>query len=340
MATIIDIAKHLQLSKSTVSRALTGSEGVSEKTRKLVKQTAEEMHYSVNRMAQNLVNKQTHTIGFMIPDIADDFYSPMAIATENVLEQAGYTVSYMNMQRTTERAYHFLQRAEENHWDGAFITVDDWNESICAKLRSMHMPIISLRRKVPADIAGQIPCVDSDRSEAVERGINYLISLKHKNILFIGYNSLVGLEASNTFRQCMRKRGLSEFISMNDFYKDTSMRIQQGYTATRKICELHPEITAIFVGNDYLALGALQFLHEKGVQVPQDMSVLGYDDREISSLFCVQLSTIHHQSQLIGEKAGELMLQMLHETRKHPEYQSVAIPTTLCIRQTTGICQK
>jgi DNA-binding LacI/PurR family transcriptional regulator len=339
MSTIIDIAKRLNISKSTVSRALSDSPGVSEKTKKLIKQTAIEMNYTVNRMAQNLADRQTRTIGFMIPDIADDFYSPMAISTENILENAGYTVSYMNMQRATGRAYWFLKRAEENRWDGIFITLDDWDDSICQKLLTMRVPIISLRRKVPSDLGLDIPYVDSDRSEGVERGINYLISLQHKNIMFIGFESLVGIEAIDAYKRYMKKLGLKEFVSSNYFYQDKILRIQQGYTSTRLLYEKHPEITAIFAGNDYLALGAMQYFQEKGISIPGDVSILGYDDREVSGLFCTQLSTIRHQLHIIGERAGELMLQMVRNKGEKIAYPNIKIPTTLCVRQTTGICK-
>lgn len=120
MATIVDIAKQLSLSKSTVSRALSNSPGISEKTSRLVKKTAKEMNYSVNRIAQNLVKKKSQTVGFMIPDISDGFFPSMAIAAENVLGEAGYSVSYVNVQRNPDRAFRFLQTAEEYVWDGIF----------------------------------------------------------------------------------------------------------------------------------------------------------------------------------------------------------------------------
>lgn len=340
MVTIIDIAKRLNISKSTVSRALSDSPGVSEKTRVLVKQTAVDMNYYVNRMAQSLVDKQSRTIGFMIPDIADDFYSSMAIAAENVLERSGYTVSYMNMQRTTERARLFLQRAEENRWDGAFITLDDWNEQISKKLQNMNIPLISLRRKVPAPLSDRIPFVDSDRVEGVVRGIEYLISLHHENILFLSFDSLVGEEGSQAYKECMRKHGLQEFLSLNYFYQDTTLRIQQGYNSTKLFFEKYPQITAVFAGNDYLALGAMHYFREHGVSIPERVSILGYDNREVSALFCTQLSTIKHQIKIIGERAGELMLHMVHNKTNDERPLDISIPTTLYIRKTTGYCWK
>lgn len=333
MPTIIDIADKLHLSKSTVSRALTGSVGVSEKTKKLVKQTAKELNYSVNKVAQNLAKKRTYTIGFMIPDISDDYYPKMAIAVENVLEKAGYTVSYCNVQRSKARAYKFLETAEGYKWDGIFITPDCWDERLCEKLNRMEIPIISLRRKVPLGLSKKIPTVDSDRKEAVERGMNFLISLKHNVIAFIGFDTLVGNESIDSYKKFMNKNNLEACFIANEFYQDSSMRIQQGYSATRQLMDIKPNITAIFTCSDDLALGALQYFKERNIRVPQDVSVLGYDNRDFSGLYCIQLSSLSHQVECIGESAAKLMLELLSGKN---EYKDIFIPAVLVERRTTA----
>lgn len=337
--TIVDIANELRLSKSTVSRALSGSLGVSKRTRALVKAKAHEMNYSVNRMAQQLVSQRSHTIGFMIPDISDSFFPPMAVAVENCLEQAGYTISYMNVQRDSKRSLRFLTRAEENHWDGVFITLDDWNPEICQKLASMTIPIISLRRKVPASLANKIPYVDSNHFEGIERGIRYLISLGHKHIGYIGVETLVGKERLEAYVKSIQAHNLPEYVESNFPYQDQTFRIQVGYASTGRLLDKYPQITAIFAGDDQLALGAIQYCQEHDIKIPEQLSVLGYDDRGSSKLFCVQLSTIRQEVQEIGNTAGNLMIRMIEKNDEDTDFACINVPTTLKIRRTTGTCR-
>lgn len=332
--TIIDIGEKLHLSKSTVSRALTDSEGVSTKTKMLVRRTAKEMHYTINRIAKNLVSDTTKTIGFMIPDISDGFFPKMAIAAEKRLEQSGYSIIYINVQRDMERIFNFLRHAEEYRYEGIFITPDDWNKEFCEKLRSMTIPIISLRRKTPKSLAGIIPYVDSDHFEGIEQGINYLISLGHTKIGYIGFETLVGLERTAAYEKSIKKHNLEKIIVSNDSYQDPMVRIQVGYASSKKLLDINPSVTAFFAGDDQLAIGAMQYLRENGIRVPEDISIMGYDDRDTSQLFCIQLTTVHQQIEEIGDRAGNLMLEMIEGKNKKPK--SICVPTRLYIRETTA----
>ena len=167
MTTIVDIAKKLNISKSTVSRALTNSAGVSAKTRDLVLRTAKEMRYSANAYARSLVSRKSHMICFMIPDITDTFYQMMANSAETVLAKAGYSVFYKNVRRDPEEAMRFLQLAIEYNMDGVFITLDDWTDDICSMIESMTIPVISLRRRTPECLRGKVPYVDSDYDDII-----------------------------------------------------------------------------------------------------------------------------------------------------------------------------
>ena len=333
MTTIVDIAKKLNISKSTVSRALTNSAGVSAKTRDLVLKTAKDMRYSANAYARSLVSKRSHMICFMIPDITDTFYQMMANAAETVLAKAGYSVFYKNVRRDPEEAMRFLQLAIEYNMDGVFITLDDWTDDICSMIGAMTIPVISLRRRTPECLRGKVPYVDSDYDDGIDNAVTYLMSLGHKEIGYIGFETLVGLERLVVFEESCERHGLRKNIIRNRSFQDAGVRIDVGYNSAKKLINDNPRITALFAGDDQLALGALRYLGEKGIAVPDEMSVLGCDDRSISSLYCVQLSTLRQERAESGRLAGQLMLRMIEE----PGYcEDIKVPMTIKERKTVG----
>lgn len=335
MATIRDVARKLGVSTSTVSRALTGSSGVSEKTRELVKQMAEEMNYSANRFAQNLVTARSNTIGFMIPDISDSFFAKSAYGVEEAIRNTPYTLAYTNVKRNQENVCDFLRKAEEYCYAGAFITVDEWSEQVKARLYSMRIPIISLRRRPPGDMAEFLPYVVSDDFGGMESIINHLLNLGHQKFGYIGFDTLVGAERLNAFEKTARKHGI-DFYSISSFsYHDAGTRILGGYNSAQSLLNAHNDITALCAGDDQLAIGALQYLDEVGIRVPQDISLVGHDDRDVTQLYCIQLTTVHQHLFEIGEYAGRMMLDMIAKPdQMRPN--GISVPMELRVRRTTG----
>lgn len=337
MVTIIDIADRLNISKSTVSRALTGSSGVSEKTRELVLNTAKEMNYSANVYARNLAGDSTHMIYFMIPDITDAFYQEMANSADKVLSDAGYRVFYRNVRRSTNEVMNFLSEAKEFKMDGIFITVDEWTDEVCDAIKKMDIPVISLRRKTPEKLKNIVPYVDSDFIDGTEKAVKYLISLNHINIGYVGYETLVGKERISAYERSCEKHNIEKNIIRNRAYQNQNVRIEVGYDSAKKLLSESPEITAIMAGDDQLAIGVMKFCSEEGLRVPEDISVIGCDDRNISSLYCLQLTTIRQERTEAGSLAGELMLDMIS---KPGVYESINVPMTIKERKTVGKARK
>lgn len=333
MATIVDIANKLNISKSTVSRALTSSTGVSQKTRDLVLQAAKDMNYSANVYGRNLASRRTNLISFMVPDIGDSFYQAMASSADKVLSDAGYSIFYNNVRRSPKEALRFLQQAVEFQMDGVFITLDDWTDEICEMIMGMDIPIISLRRKTIDRLKTKVPYVDSDYVEGVDNAVNYLISHGHKNIGYIGFETLVGKDRLLAYEASCEKHQLPKHIIRNRSYQEAEVRIDVGYNSAKKFIQNNPRITAILAGDDQLAIGAMKYCEQSGIRVPQDISVMGCDDRITSSLYCVQLTTIRQQREEAGLLAGKLMLDMIE---KPGVYDSVNVPMTIMERKTVG----
>lgn len=338
MATIKDIASRLNLSSSTVSRALTDNEGVSEATRELVKRTAEEMNYTINRFAKNLVTKTSYTIGFMIPDISDVFFSKSAYGVEEALKNTGYSLSYTNVERNSDRVLEYLKRAEEYQYDGIFITLDAWTDQVVKQLRALRIPIVSLRRRTPNLLEGKVPFVDSDHEDGVDQVVKHLVTLGHRSIGFIGFDTPVGLERTRSYHLAAEKYGIEKVLLQNYSFHDAGIRIMLGYKSAERLLGEHPNLTALFAADDQLALGVLQYLDEKHIDVPGQISVIGYDDRDVSGLFCIQLSTLRQQLFELGYQAGQLMLDMIASPDQPAK--SAIIKPKLIVRKTTGPCPR
>lgn len=334
MANIRDLARDLGLSTSTVSRALSDSPGVSEKTRRLVKQTAERMNYSVNRFAQNLVKRQSNVIGFMIPDISDSFFAKSAYGVEEAIQSSPFELAYTNVKRSPQKVCEYLRKAEEYCYAGAFVTIDEWTPAVQEQLRAMNIPVISLRRKTPECLADRIPYVDSDHVLGTEAIVGHLLEQGHREFGYIGFDTPVGLERAEAFRQVAKRRSLRYCEVSNISYHNAQIRISVGYSSAQRLLHEHPEITALCAGDDQLAIGALQYLRENQIDVPGDISLAGYDDRDIAQLFSIQLTTVHQQLFEIGQYAGAMMLERID--RPDAEYRSLSVPSTLRVRKTTG----
>ena len=336
MTTIIDIAQKLNISTSTVSRALCDNEGVSERTRALVKKTAKEMNYSLNRYAKNLVMKKTYTIGFMIPDIADNFFSKSAYGVEEALRSSKFSLAYTNVQRKEDLILDYLRRAIEYKYDGVFVTLDNWSDRIVDQLEKMDIPIISLRRKTPDKISG-IPYVDSDHLGGIRQILTHLKELGHTDIGFIGFDTTVGNERTRCYISAAEELNISVHRVNNRTYHNAQGRISLGYKSAGTLLEQYPSLTALVAGDDQLALGALQYAEENNINIPDDLSITGYDDRDIASLYCVQLTTARQELYDIGYCAGKMMLDMIDTPSNIPA--NIEVATKLEVRKTTGRCR-
>lgn len=333
MTTIVDIANKLKISKSTVSRALTNSSDVSAKTRERVLRTAKEMNYSVNAYARNLVTNRSHLISFMIPDIADAFYQKIAQSADEYLSNAGYSMFYRNVKRDPKESLKFLKQAMEFHMDGVFITLDDWTDEICDFIANMNIPVISLRRKTPDRLKEIVPYVDCDYYEGLDNTITYLSSYGHKEIGYIAFETIVGKERISAYEKICSKYGLAMHMIRNRSFQDAGVRIEVGYNSAKKLINENPEITAILSGDDQLAIGALKYCNEAGIRVPEDISIMGCDDRSIGSLYCIQLTTLGQQREEAGLLAGQLMIDMI----EHPGFhESINVPMIIRERRTVG----
>lgn len=333
MATIKDIAKILNVSPSTVSRAINGNSEISPETTKKILEVAEELNYIPNRYAQQLVGKDVMTVGFTIPDISDSFFSKSAVGVEEILHKHGHEIAYHSIQRSTDKLCEFLIRAKELRYSSVIITPEWWDDSVIRHIRKIQLPTVVLRRKTPETVF-EVPYVDSDHYGGSCELIKYLLELGHRHIAFITYDVLVFNERRQGYEDVTLRNHLPQYIYECEARVNSDDLIYLGYEATKDILRMYPQVTAIIGANDMMAIGVMQCLAEEGISVPDQMSVAGFDNRSISDLFNIQLTTVEQPLRELGNQAAEMALRMVQNPTVVPS--SVTLKTKLIVRNTTA----
>ena len=333
MTTIKDIAKYLNISTSTVSRAINGHPEISEETTKLVLSAVEDLGYIPNRYAQQLVGCGGLTVGFTIPDINDAFFAKCAVGAEEVIRRNGHDIAYHSIQRSTQRLCEFLIRAKEFRYGSVIITPEYWDEAMFSQIARTQMPTVILRRKTP-DRVNDICYVDSDHYGGERELCGHLTGLGHKHIAFITYDAIVLNERRQGYEDAMLRSGFPQYVCQCQRPIDSDSLISLGYEATGQILSRYPQVTAIIGANDMLAIGALKALDEAGVSVPEQMSVAGFDNRSICDLYNIQLTTVEQPLRELGRQAAEMALRLAQDPADRPT--SVIMKTKLIVRKTTA----
>jgi LacI family transcriptional regulator len=328
VANIKDVAKLLGVSVSTVSRSINNHPDVREETKLQVMEAIRSLNYRPNAIARGLIQKKTYTIGLMIPEISDPFFSALANAIEEMLFEHGYQVVYGNMNRNSEKEKQFISNAIERQFDGLIITPDFLDEPFVHLMDSLDIPVVFLRRRTPAELS--MPYVDVDHYHAAITAVNYLFELGHRRIGFISMpsNSFTGNERLRGYKDALLQHGLSVDPS---HIVAGGRTIDHGRVAIEKLYEQNPHVTAVFAANDLLGIGALEWLAVHHIRVPEQLSVIGFDNLEFSDLHWVRLTTMEQPRRDMGRRAAELLLGMIENKGTTPESELIA--AKLIIRQ-------
>lgn len=298
------IAETLGLSVSTVSRALNNHPDINLKTKELILAKVKELNYTPNAFARGLINKKSYTVGLMIPDITDPFFADIAKEIENVLFPEGYQVVYGSTVRNAEKEKEFLKNAVSRQFDGLILTPDHFDAEFYKLLKSLNVPVVLLRRRAVPQL--NIPYIDVDHYQAACEAVNYLLELGHSEIGFLSMptTSFTGQMRKQGYMDTLRENGLSPMVVQG------GRTIEDGREGMKNLLEKF-NVTAVFAANDLLGIGALEYLTIHNIKVPEKISVIGFDNLEISALHWIQLTTMSQPRKQMGEKVANLILQSI-----------------------------
>ena len=309
--TIKDVAKKLNVSISSVSRAFNDKYDIKKETRELILKTAEEMGYFPNPIAKKLSQKKTYNIGVVVPEFVNEFYSEIIIAIQEVFISKGYQVLVMQSDENQDQELANVKTLIHNMMDGLIIAPITKNENIdyYLKQRDNGYPIVFMNRVEESLPASKVIFNNQKWSFFATE---HLISQGYKRIYHLaGHKDLcVSNERIKGFKRALKKHKIPE-----ENYKiiETGLLSNEGITAVEDLIYNHDLPDALYCENDLVAMGAIKKLKDNGYKVPDDIAVMGFTETKIAELVTPQLSSVKQPTFEMGKKAAELLLRQIND---------------------------
>lgn len=329
--TLKELARACGVSPSTASNALAGKPHVREGTREKVLRIAEEMGYAASPVARGLRMNRSWTIGLMVSDISNPFFSEIARGIEDVIIGQGWHLILANTDYDLDKQAYYMRAMHNHKVDGLVLAcLGSDNEDVVELQRAgVNFVLLNRRhRRIEADLVGL------NNVHGMIQAMDHLSGLGHRRIAVIRgpSDSTVTDERYAGYREGLKRAKLAEDPAL---VVDGDLTIPSGRAAVESLLALADPPTAILATNDLMALGVMQALMMRGLRVPQDMSVVGFDDTYVADLPMVSLTTVHCPCREIGQAAAELLLRRIGQKRRSSP-KSVIFDPTLVIRGSTA----
>jgi LacI family transcriptional regulator len=330
VVTIKDIARLSGLSKSTVARILSNSGSYSEASKEKVLKIAKELNYQPNSLARAMITKKTNNIGLVIhsrihPLVSHPFFASIVSSVVDAATRQGYSIMVFN----DKDIQNSLKNIQQKRLDGV-ILAGYIDKEIVQELKANNIPIVLVNDLI--DIEFETSYVINDDYSGCFQAINYLLDLGHKTIGFIHgpkdsqsyHRRLLG------YKEALKSRQI-KFDEKYVVYSETP-NIEGGKNAAKQLLAAEKTPTAIFAGNDMMAIGAIKEIKAQGLRVPKDIAVVGFDDIEFSSIYEPSLTTVRTNKKLMGEIAVQELIRQMNGSE---EVKEIKLPTELIIREST-----
>lgn len=308
MVTISDIAKMVDVSRATVSRVLNEPNKVKPETRDKVLRAMAARDYVYNALAGGLSTKRTHTLGLIIPTITNPIF---AVSTQGVQDQAGrrgYSILLGATDYSVRMEFELVKLFQAKQVDGLIFTGAPCSETTVPYLQRCRLPHVVTWSLVSE---GEGLCVSFDNTRAAHHVIDYLVSMGHQRI------GMIAGRFSETGRAEQRWQGYCQALAHHELTVDERLVLQSAYTvasgraAMARLLRLEPRPTAVFCGNDILAYGAMAAVRDLGLAVGRDVSIVGFDDLEMSAVTDPPLTTVRIPGQRMGAMGADLLIDAL-----------------------------
>lgn len=334
-ATLADIARESGLSRSTVGRALAGNGYVSPEKKQQVLETAERLGYRASTIARALRTQQTMTLGVLVADITNPLFPAIVKGIDEVVSAAGYTLFLCNTDENSQRQQTLIRSLVDRQVDGIILVSQSITET-GVKLLKDGPPCVFVNRihnKIKGDYIGP------DNQQGMSLLLDHLHGLGHRHIACI-----TGPAQSSTARE-RKEAYLSGMAELNcevqpGYLIEGDYRRGVGQQAADRLLDCQPPPTAILAANDFVALEVIDRLNARGLSVPEDMSVCGFDDAfgaYFSALACLQekgLTTVDQPKRELGMAAAQALLKRI--TLPRAAISRTILPLTLQLRDTSG----
>lgn len=324
-ATQQDVAARANVSRALVSLVMRGAPNVSDASREKVMRAAADLGYRPNAFARSLASKQVRTIGVLVNDVTNPYFGGLFASLSDAAREAGYDVLTAPGTRDAGREVDLVSTLLEHRVAGLALLSPLMRTSDLRRITGAH-PTVVVGREVAA--AG-VDVVTTDELDAAHRVVSHLHELGHRRIAHVtGGSNRPAVDRANAFRRTMEDFGLQARVVTGAFTEEGGLAGADELLGSGKVP------TAVVGANDLAALGVIGALQTAGLVVPDDVSVVGYDDSQIARLSVVQLTSVRQSIETFGATAVETLLQRIADPTRERSVQR--IPAELVRRRTVG----
>lgn len=328
MATMKQVAALAGVSVSSVSHVLNSTRHVSDEVRQRIEDAMRDLAYVPSAVARSLRHNTTHTVGIMLPNNSNPYFAELIHSIEDRCYKAGYNVVLCNSDDDPVKQGVYLRVLMEKRVDGLIVMSSGDTPDLPGLLSGLKVPLVLVDRQWAS-----LECdtVSSDHRMGGYLATQHLIELGHRRIACITGPQHLAPSRLRTagWREALLAAGLdTEELAIGDF---TS---QGGHDVTMRLLQSAKRPQAIFACNDLMAIGALCAAHALGLSVPEDLSVVGFDDIELAAFMSPPLTTVAQPKIRIGEVATELLFERLNQVRTTP--CKIALQPSLCVRASSA----
>ncbi len=331
--TLGDVARAVGVSMQTVSRAVNNKGEISPKTRERIMRAVQELGYRPNRLARAMSTQQTNLVGLIVPDITNPYFPEVMRGVQDKALANDYTVLACNSDDQPEAELGIIELLASHGVDGIITLSSKVREGILSKFVETFRPLVFVNRHFEHP---HVSSVIVDKLQGAHLAVDHFVQEGHHRIGMI-------TNKNYSFSVEPRVQGFWERLKYHnleiteDQVIGSTPSAEGGFEATKSLLKRDKNITAIFAYNDLMALGALRACHDIGLSVPDDVSIIGFDDIQFAAMSSPALSSVRIDKYHIGGLALERMLDMI----KHPEktHPPINLGATLVLRESTRIVQ-
>lgn len=314
-STIRDVAKLSGVSSATVSHVLNGTRFVSDEIRERVLAAVTTLHYTPSALARSLSTRVTHSIGVVVSDISNPFFTAVVRTIGDYALPQGYYLTVCNTDADVEQEQNVIQALVAKQVDGLIIAPIDSDAEHFTSIRKQGVPLVFIDRGLTPSVASTV-CVDNRLG--AQRAIEHFIADGHHSIAII-----LGMQSLQTSQE--RLQGYYDALEAHGIAVDerwihwSNSRIAGGFEMMQQLLAETAIPSAIFVGNNQMTIGSLHALREAGMRVPTDLALIGFDDHDWASIFTPPLTVVRQPTREIGRLAFEALFRLMNNPENPPE---------------------
>lgn len=316
MASLQEVARHAKVSIATVSRVLNKSDKVVPETRATVEKALRELGYRPSRVARRLRMKggRAHLVGLIIPDIQNPFYAEIARGVEDAAYAAEYALLLCNSDENPEKERFYLEVMRSESVDGIVLPPFDDTDAAVIEIAATGMPVVCVDRSM---VKLKTDLVEVDNHRGAFEAVSHLLDKGHKNIGLIEGRPHVSTsrERRRGYLDALAERGVTV---RKDLMRSGDFKQESGRVLANELLALRKPPTALFVCNNLMTVGALATIHQRGLRVPQDVAIVGFDDLPWAEALDPPLTVVRQPAYDVGRQAMELLLKRIMEPERAP----------------------